>query len=182
MDRWMVGWTRPNAEFDVAERLRDIGLAAFVPAIRRQRPVKNWSRNRGQGKERYEIILSAAFPRYMLFTATAIEPVWQKAIRVDGMTLVVRKPGDRVEPGVLPPAVVAMLRGPNGDGVIKDLVKTVKAIERYAKDTHVAIIDGPFTGYPGTVAGDDGRNIRVIVSLFGRDTESLFPRESIQAA
>jgi transcription antitermination factor NusG len=82
----------------------------------------------------------------------------------------------------LPPVIVAQLRGPDGNGVILDLAKTVAEMTRFAKGAGIRITSGPFEGFPGVVVGHDGRNVRVLLSLFGRQSESLMAPESIAAA
>jgi transcription antitermination factor NusG len=186
MNRWMVGWTRPNAEFDVVAKLREMNFDAFVPAIRKSRVVNRWVRNHAPRREHREIVLIPAFPRYMLFSANEAQPVWQRALRGDpqraGMTLVVRKAGDRVEPGILPQIIVDRLLGPDGDGVILDLAKTVEAIKRFAKGASIQITSGPFEGFPGVVVGHEGRNVRVLLSIFGGQQATAISPESIRAA
>jgi transcription antitermination factor NusG len=77
---------------------------------------------------------------------------------------------------------VDRLLGPDGDGVILDLAKTVEAIKRFAKGASIQITSGPFEGFPGVVVGHEGRNVRVLLSLFGRQSESAIAPESIRAA
>lgn len=179
--RWMIGWTRPNAEFLVVEKLREIDFAACVPTIREFRIVR-WQRNRGQGRDNRRAVLTPAFPRYVMFASTDAQPIWQRANRVDGMTLVVRRAGDRDAPGLLPDPVAARLLGPQGDGVLEDLTEAVTALERYARGAEISVTSGPFTGFPGVVVGHEGRNVRVLLSIFGRATESEMTPESIRAA
>lgn len=181
MPRFMVGWTRPNAEFDVASALREIGFDAFVPSVRLKRPVKCWSRNRGQGKTREEIVIVPAFPRYMTFSATLEQPVWQKALRVDGMTIVIRRPGNPDQPGILPTTVVTMLRGPSGDGVIEDKAHTVEAIRRFSQGQSVTV-QRAGVPIPGVVVGHEGRDVRVILSVLGGHREATVALENVEAA
>lgn len=178
MQRWMVIWTRPGAEFDVAEDLRKIQLAALVPAERRFGPVNRWARNRGAKFGKKETVLVPAFPRYILFAATEEQPIWGHAIAVDGVAAVVRQAGNREAPALLPHKAVEALRGPLGDGVIDDVTQTVEQIAQFAEGKEIMLT----SGVPGIVLGQEGRNIRVLLSLFGRPTESTIGLESIQLA
>jgi transcription antitermination factor NusG len=179
-DRWMVGWTNPYAEFDVVAELRALGFAAFAPAIRKTRVAERWARNRGCGKERSEVVIAPAFPRYVLFSASAAQPVWQRALRVRGITLVVRRPGGAGEPGVLPATLVrSTLLGAEGNGIIVDLAKTIAAMARFAEGAGVRITSGPFEHFPGVVVGHEGRNVRVLLSGFGRQSEAVMSPESL---
>lgn len=183
--RYMVGWTQPNSEFVVASKLREIGFDAFVPSVRNKRPVKCWSRNRGHGKTREEIIILPAFPRYMIFSTTNEQPAWGRALSAQvtqaGMTVVVRRIGNLAEPGILPSSVVAMLRGPSGDGVIEDKANTVEAIRRFSAGQHVTV-ERAGVPIPGVVVGHEGRDVRVILSVLGGHREAMVSPESVEAA
>lgn len=176
--RWMVAWTRPGAEFDVAEDLRKLHLAALVPAERRFGPVNRWARNRGGKFGKKETVLVPAFPRYILFAATDEQPVWSYSLDIDGVAAVVRQAGNREAPALLPHKAVEALRGPLGDGVIDDVTETVEEIAQFGAGKEIMLT----SGVPGIVLGQEGRNVRVLLSLFGRTTESTIGLESIQLA
>lgn len=186
MTRHMIGWTRPNAEFDVASELRSLGFGAFVPSIRSKRAVKVWSRNRGHGKTREEIVISPAFPRYMVFSTNEIQPKWEGALSRSalnaGMTVVIRSAGDpEMRPAILPGAVAAMLQGPLGDGVIQDLCVTLESVKRFAQGQRVSV-DRAGVPIPGVVVGHEGANVRVILSVLGGHREATVALENVEAA
>lgn len=173
---WHVIWTRPGAEHDVAADLREIALAALVPSIRRLGPVNRWARNRGNGKfGKRETVLVPAFPRYLMFAVTAEQPVWQRALEIDGVSAVVRQAGNVEAPARLPANVAATLHGPQGDGVIEDLTATIEEISGYKIGDEIVLT----TGFQGIVTGFEGRNVRALLSLFGRQSESIVAPENI---
>lgn len=186
MQRWMVAWTRPNAEALVVGKLREIGLDAFMPAIRKERAVARWTRPRGRNigrvRQPTEIVLVPAFPRYVMFAATELQPTWQLAVRVDGVSMVVRQAGNREAAGILPHKVAQILRGPNGDGIIKDEVTVVEEMTRFARDAEIVVTSGPFTNFPGVVVGHEGRNVRVLLSILGGHREAHIAPEAIRLA
>lgn len=183
---WMIGWTRPNSEFDVASELRSLGFGAFVPSIRSKRAVKCWSRNRGHGKTREEVIISPAFPRYMVFSTNDVQPKWEEALSRSvlfaGMTVVIRSAGDpKMNPAILPPAVARLLQGPLGDGVIEDLTATLESVKRFAQGQKVSV-QRSGVPIPGVVVGHEGANVRVILSVLGGHREATVALESVEAA
>lgn len=44
----------------------------------------------------------------------------------------------------------------------------------------VRIIDGPFTGFTGTVFGTSGKWVKVVTAMFGRSTDTFLPRSAIE--
>jgi transcription antitermination factor NusG len=144
-----------------------------------ERVYASLGRMRHSRKPKLAVLTKPAFPRYVLFSPACGE-TWQKAREIDGITLIMRRPGRPEEPGVLPAEAVVALRGAAGDGILIDHVSTIAAIERFAVGAGVKIRSGPFGGMPGTVVGDNGRSVRVLLSLLGAARPAAIPRHLVQ--
>jgi transcription antitermination factor NusG len=175
---WHVIWTRPSVEFAVVERLVKDGFAGLCPAINKLTIVGGARRN-WRGRERQEIVQIPAFPRYVFFSATDAAPHWQLARKVDGVTSILCPAGQPDDPWIVPNKVLTMLRGENGDGIIEDETHLLKSMERYANDTRVRVTSGSFAQAIGTVVGDDGRKVKILMSVLGREAPVELPRQIV---
>lgn len=182
MSTWSIAWVRPNTETRVVNGLIDDGFESFCPMERFRRIA---GRMRHSRKPMIEIVTRPAFPRYVLFAPTPFQE-WGNAKSErhtrDGLTTVMRAPGQPNSPGIVPQAVLAMLRGPLGDGVIEDTTQALEAITRFAQGSGITVTSGPFAGHPGTVVGDDGRKVRVLLSILGGARPVAVDRAEIKVA
>ena len=175
---WHVIWTRRGAEFAVVERLDEEGFNGLCPAINKLMTVGG-ARRFWRGKMRQEIVRLPAFPRYVFFSTTPAQPLWQRARKVDGVTTILCPAGQPDDPWILPRKVLTMLRGEKGDGIIEDESHLLKSMERYANDTRVRVTSGSFAHQVGTVVGDDGRKVKILMSVLGRVAPVELPRQIV---
>jgi Transcription antiterminator len=82
-----------------------------------------------------------------------------------------------LQPGPLA-AVVARLRA---DGGIADLVPRDPA-PRYLPGQSIRVTEGPFAGFSGLFVADEGERLRVLLGLFGGQTEATVPVVAVEAA
>lgn len=122
---WMIAMTMPNREGRVVSELRENGFDAVFPRIRKLEIVGG-ARRRWRGRERTMIVEHPVLPNYVFFTGSH----WQRALDVEGVTLVLRRGGDRSTPATLsaelltcllnPEGETLSLLGPAGDGLVED--------------------------------------------------------------
>jgi transcription antitermination factor NusG len=177
---WHVIWTRPSAEFATVERLDDEGFNALCPAILKLVTIGG-ARRFWRGKiARQEIVKLPAFPRYVFYSPTPKQPLWQLARKVDGVTAIMHPAGQPDDPWIVPRKVLELLRGEKGDGIIEDETHLLKSMERYAYATRVRVTSGSFAHQVGTVVGDDGRKVKILMSVLGREAPIELPRQIVQ--
>ncbi|MGY0794249.1 transcription termination/antitermination protein NusG [Azospirillum argentinense] len=82
-------------------------------------------------------------------------------------------------------AVVARLAK---DGGVADFVprepvpQQFEAVPQFEPGQAVRVLEGPFKGFTGLFEGDENQRVRVLVSLFGRQTTARVSRRGIEAA
>lgn len=178
-ESWLVAWVRPSAEFETVDRLKREGFDALCPA-HREKKIVGGSRRHWRGRERVETVTTPAFPRYILLRSA--ERPWQAAERVDGVTSILRQIGSPELAAALPDSIAQMLTGPKGDGILSDLDSTVEHIREFAIGSQVRISSGPFGGHVGPVVGQEGRRVRVLLSILGAQRRAWVRVHEIEGA
>jgi transcriptional antiterminator RfaH len=120
-------------------------------------------------------VLKPYFPRYLFI---GIEPGQSlgPVTRTIGVASIVHS-GD--EPLEIPEAVIAELRSRgNAAGLIGPEKVRKRAV--LARGSQVRILQGPLEGFLATVALDDGAQIKVWLSLFGRHTTARLLSQGVE--
>jgi transcription antitermination factor NusG len=164
-----VGWfavhTNARAEWMAHCRLKEQGYDSlylhFLGLVRHAR--------------RQIAVLKPYFPRY-LFVAIGPGQSFGPVNRTIGVASIVHR-GD--EPLWIPDPVIAELRSRgNAAGLIGPEEIRKRALLK--RGSQVRILQGPLEGFLATVAFDDGAQIKVWLSLFGRHTPARLPSQGVE--
>jgi transcription antitermination factor NusG len=163
--RWFAVHTNARAEWMAHRRLEEHGYETlylhFLGIVRHAR--------------RQIAVLKPYFPRY-LFVAIKPGQSFGPVNRTIGVASIVHR-GD--EPLWIPDPVIAELRSRgNAAGLIGPEEVRKRALLK--RGSEVRILQGPLEGFLATVALDDGAQIKVWLSLFGRHTTARLPSQGVE--
>jgi transcriptional antiterminator RfaH len=163
--RWFAVHTNARAEWMAHCRLREQGYDSlylhFLGIVRHAR--------------RQIAVLKPYFPRY-LFVGIGPGQSFGPVNRTIGVASIVQS-GD--EPLEIPEPVIADLRSRgNAAGLIGPEEVGKRALLKCG--SQVRIVQGPLEGFLATVALDDGAQIKVWLSLFGRHTTARLPSKGVE--
>lgn len=169
--KWFAVQTRPQREKAAALELRRNGLTVFYAWDRVRR-----NRKRGRIKVT-EWIEKPHFPGYV-FARVGLGDVY----RVNQAVNVLRIVSFRGAPIAIPdPVMAVIMAGANAEGLMgaRDLV----ARKRFEAAQHVKFKpDGPLAGLMARVLNDDGKTVRVLVTMLGSEREIATSPELLIAA
>lgn len=151
-DSWFVIWTESRAEMKVEERIKALGLSAWVPTVKERR---RWS-------DRWRDVVCPLFPGYLFARVGSVE--WHRVLRTPGVLTVVKERG---RPALLPDSFVTGLR----EAIERKGTVPEPVVERvdYQPGDEVIVQEGPLKGVRGVVRERRSRRQLVIwVSEIGR--------------
>lgn len=167
--RWYVAHTYSGYENKVKTNLEKIvenrGIHHLIEDVRI--PVEITVENEGEENEKE--VISKIFPSYVLVKMVMTDESWHVVRNIRGVTGFVG-PGSKPVP-LTDEEVAAM--------GIETRVITLK----YDVGDSVKIVSGPLTGFIGVVEeiSDDKKKIKVLASMFGRETPVELDSDSVEA-
>ncbi|MBQ4054264.1 MAG: transcription termination/antitermination factor NusG [Clostridia bacterium] len=166
--RWYVAHTYSGYENKVKTNLEKIienrGLHHLIHDVRI--PVEITVENEGEEDEKE--VESKVFPSYVLVKMLMTDESWHVVRNIRGVT-------GFVGPGSKPV--------PLTDEEVAAIGVETRVVElKYAVGDSVKIVAGPLTGFVGVVEeiSDDKKKIKVIASMFGRETPVELDSDSVE--
>lgn len=156
--RWLVVYTRPHAEKQAAQHLRNQGFATYLPCYRKRR----------SHARRVEMVSAALFPRYLFIEADRAGSCWRTVRSTVGVVDIVRR-GD--QPAPVPSGVVESIQArEDRDGLV------CLAGDQFRKGENLRVAHGPFRGHTAFFeqASDEDR-VTVLLDLLGRNVRISLP-------
>lgn len=164
--QWFVVHTNRKAEAAADSRLRALGYRTFFPQYR----------TLVRHARKILPVVRAFLPRY-LFVGLAEGQGLYGVNTCHGVATVVHSGG---RPQRLPDSVVTeWVERMGPDGVIEVPSALDPKREKLESGQEVEIVDGPFAGFGGIVELDNGREVSLWVSLFGRRVKAQFYIEAL---
>ena len=161
---WYVIRTAPFREAKVRDRLDDRGFGTFLPEVVVERIKRRFRWGRFYEERRRKVVV--AFPTYVFACFDVQRPAWRAIYGVKDVAGILRPPGAPERPvPVSPDAIQALIALGYDRPIVKDAVQDL--IQAGAS---VTVTDGPFAAFTGICAESKKDRIKVLVSLFGRDT------------
>jgi transcription antitermination factor NusG len=159
--RWYVVQVAPRQEFRVRDELGKLGLTTWLALL--------IARN----SERIE----AAFPGYVFVRFDVDADRWRPICSTAGVTRLFSASPEHPLP--LPVGAVEALqaRGRAGDGVIDERARPFGLVGEALR-----VASGPFADFEGLCTWAAGDRVRVLLSVFGRQTEISLPRHAVKEA
>jgi transcription antitermination factor NusG len=149
---WLVVWTMPRAEKQVASRIGAHGIEVWLPTVRERH---RWS-------DRWREVVLPLFPGYLFARAKSAE--LHRLLRTPGVLTVV-KSGDR--PALLSDSFIASLRGALNSPTVA--AQSLNDPREYAVNDEVVVQEGPLAGLRGVVQQFRGaRQVVIWVREIGR--------------
>lgn len=146
-----------------------LGVRVFIPKAYREEK---------QGKWMVAVEDGLLFPPYLFIAMRQQSELWGQVADVDGVDKVMggrTRNGDPV-PIPIPYREMRKIRTKHQAGERK------KASERFQHGQKIQITSGPFTSFDGIFDKPEGERVRILVSLFGRETELKLEETDIRAA
>lgn len=162
---WLVGRTRPRQERVAAFNCDRQGVEAYLPLIMERNVI-----SRGR---LYRSRLSPLFPGYLFIRTLQ----WRFLLGTFGLIDLIRS---NEKPIPVSPDIIDDLKQREADGMVQlpDVPKNM-----FHADDRVRVIDGPFTGKLGLVAGYTAiERVRVLLDLLGRKVPVLIAEGQLEAA
>lgn len=153
MKAWYVVQTQPLKETVAHENLETQGYTSYLPMFLKTR----------RHARKTEMVKVPLFPRY-LFVQFDIET--QRWREINGTRGVVGLLMNNQMPAMLPEEVIHTLKAQESEnGVLTDRVLALFSV----KDS-VRVLDGPFAGHEGTIAGfTDQQRVEILLNFLGRE-------------
>jgi transcription antitermination factor NusG len=173
-ERWYAIYTAPRAERKARDDLtRALGLSMYVPLER-----LHGSRHNHRHHSRL-VIERALLPRY-IFAKFDISRIDYGRIRESWNVVDIVKMGGI--PRFVPTQLVDGLHRREAAGEFDWTVPKPDQPPPFLKDDPVRVLEGPFAGFLGTIAGMRPHDrVAVLVSLFGRSTATELPIDAVEA-
>lgn len=183
---WYAVVTNPKCETRAQSGLIDKGFAVFLPRYREERRV---------GRQRVrKLFLRCLMPRYLFVHAD--KERWHDITRVDGVKGLIRDCGEEGAPVSIADKVIMEFLDSTNYGLWdvelpKDPRKKgeKRAVPRHAAKPVfdpgecVTVMRGPFTSFHATVVEAlSDQAARVLITIFGQDTEATMSLADLQAA
>lgn len=124
MTAWHIAVCQPNAEWRVISELRRLGFQAICPHYTRYDPIGS---RQPRGKPFHR--LGVAYPRYIALAGAC----WQNARAVEKISYVLPQPGDDEQAYTLPDAILPLILGRDGDGLLHELCEVPADAPRRVK-------------------------------------------------
>lgn len=163
---WFVIWTESRAEKQVAKRIAELGLPAWLPIVKERR---RWS-------DRWKEIESPLFPGYLFAQAANVD--WSRILRTPGVLTVVKQNG---KPALVTNSFIATLR----DAVTRDGAAPEPVTEQveFAAGDEVIVQEGALSGVRGVVRERrSGRQLVLWVAEIGRGVAFTIGSALVKAA
>ena len=160
--RWYVVRSHPRQETAAALQLRQQGFEPYVPMVARQL--------------RIGTLIAPLFPQYLFVAFDKRRQRWQAINSTFGVQRLFASGPEHPTP-LRDGVVEAIKAGEEKRLVVRDLVPVF--IEAGAA---VRITDGPLVDRRGVCRWDAGTRVRVLLSMFGRETEVTLPRQQVAPA
>ena len=174
--RWYVLQTEPRCERFVLRELAEIGFNAYMPQVLhlcREVPARAQSRHQ-RTKPIYTTRPVPMFPGYVFVSFDRDTSNWRDLCRTMGVKKLFCHGPDKPTPIRL--GVIEAFRAGEDERLM--LRSSAPLIEAGAI---VKIEDGPFADHNGVCLWNDQTRIRLLVSLFGRETEMTLNRTQVKA-
>ncbi len=166
-DRWYVARVHPGQERVAVENLERQAFGAFVPSYLPEGKTKT-------GQERARLPL---FPGYVLVQFDIAFDRWQPINSTRGVMHLL--PQGRETPLPIPSAFVERIRDRMEAGDF-DPEEVEDILALFTPGLAVEIIDGPLASFPAVVKMQRGRQLELLVSLFGREVPTTVSVESLK--
>ena len=163
---WFVIWAESRAEKKVAQRMNDLGLAAWLPIVKERH---RWS-------DRWKEVELPLFPGYLF--ARAANADWHRILRTPGVLTVITERG---KPALLADSFIAALK----DAVSRDGVTAESVTENiaYEPGDEVIVQEGALRGVRGVVRERrSGRQLVLWVAEIGRGVAFTIGSALVKAA
>lgn len=168
---WLCGEVRGGREDIAAAQFRRLGFEAYVPIGEMPRA----DGDRTQPREVGPLFPGYVFLRFGETTLSSLGNELAAMLDVPELLGIIRHGNG--EPWPLLPGDVERLLARTHDGVIP---LPERPAHEFAVGDMVAVMDGPFTGFPGVVAEAGARWLMVDVAMFGRSTPVPLLPESVE--
>lgn len=174
---WHFAMVRPNTEKRVVAELRELDppfAAVWSRFVRRE--IVGGSRLRWRGRERIQTVEVSMYPNYI---ALASCRPWQDALKVDGLTRVLRVAGDREKAWTIPAEFLPLVLGAAGDGMLPDpdALPEARMMRQFIRGQEIGVSIG--TKVRSATVLDVGRG-RLRINVDGR--EMSIPVDVVTAA
>lgn len=163
--RWFVIQTHPQAERLAARELADIGYTAFLPmvSVRRTDPVV---------RTMSHIVTTPLFVGYLFIQGDPDSKVWRPARYCPGVKRLFSTPDLRPIP--VERGKVEKIQAEADDRMI------VRGLPGIVAGSELLVTHGPFANLDGICLWSDDMRVKVLVAIFGRDTEVMMARASVE--
>lgn len=149
--------------------LRKAGFEVFLPVEWKWRKANRFS------KEKVQV----CYPKLVdwMFVAITSDDDWHRLMSMD---VVLRVMGSGGRPTVLKSSVIVALMERWGGGQLSaHCHEMVKRKSEFDVGDEVEICVGPFQGFPAKVSEIGGSELKVVMSVFGRDTLASFQADQL---
>jgi transcriptional antiterminator RfaH len=163
--RWFVVYTRPHAEKQAAQHLRNQGFVTYLPCYRKRR----------SHARRVEMVSAPLFPRYLFIEVDRAGSCWRAVRSTVGVVDIVRQ-GD--QPAPVPSSVVESIQArEDRDGLV------CLTGGQFLKGENLRVAHGPFRGHTAFFeqTSDEGR-VTVLLDLLGRNVRVSLPVHDVAPA
>jgi len=164
--RWFCASVGPGREGLARDRLEGLGFGAFLPVVTR----------RVRHARQTWIAARPLFPRYLFLRFDARRDAWKRAYTLGLGVRIFGASPERPTPlpaGLVEGWIAEGFDRPIGRDLAPDLI---------AAGAEVRLTDGPFCDSLGVCLWDDGRRVRVLLSLLGRQVQAEVARERVARA
>lgn len=168
---WHVATTKPFSEMIAEEALKQKGFQPFNPKCYSVRVVKG----RRTWTER------CYMPGYIFIRFDSVDDRWPVINNTRGIRSLLYSAVEK--PAPLREAVMqSIIDRCNGDGVVKEEELDLALTKVIPIGTMVRLLEGPFQGFSGPVIARQSDRVKVMLSLFGRPTETKVDLKSLELA
>lgn len=170
-ERWHVAQTKPFSEMIAEEGLRRKGFQPFNPKCYSQRVVRGartWTEH-------------CYIPGYIFVRFDRLEnPQWPTINYVRGIQRLLYSSSETPAP-ISDIAMNVLLDRCNGDRVkAEDIDLALSKMLPIGSD--VRVLEGPFVNFVGKVSWSSEERIKIVLSLFGRQTETTLSNRAVVLA
>ena len=168
---WYVVQTAPFQEEKVMERLEERGFGIFLPKIVEERVKRRFRWGRFYEERRRKQVV--CFPGYVFVAFDIAQPEWRSIHKVKGVEGIISAGAERPIP--VPPAAMRVLIELGYDRpMVKDPVP-----ELIKHGALVRVTEGPFASFQGICLWSRKDRVRLLMSVFGRQSEIEISPKSV---
>lgn len=162
---WYVAETHPSAEAEAAEHLARQQFQTFQPMVLERRTVR-----------RKTIIAPVAmFPGYLFVALDLASPGWRSAFHTRGIKRFLCHAPE--QPSRIPAAVLQLVAE---NAAAEDAKLRAEINQPIEPGKHVRVKVGAWVGFDGVCLWSKGDRIAVMLTLFGRATETEMPVSRVE--